>query len=343
VVGNSRKDDISAILDTSDNGVFHGALDNAGVALDMYGVASADVAAAGRTRLAVKIQEGCDRACSYCIVPRLRGPSRSVPSRRILDACVQAGRAGIAEIVVTGTHIGQYQGETAGYGLDELIDDMLAVAPADFRIRLSSLNPADLSPKLAQKLGSQPRLCDHIHVSVQSLCPQVLLAMNRSPGDVEMLALRLAELRAQRPHTAVGADFIVGFPGETEEMFQATMAGVKALQFAYGHVFRYSRRPHTAAAVLAGQVSEAEKTRRSKQLRALLSSMRRQFIERQYGLTHTIVVERDSPMAGLTSNYIRIEAAQARARQGSRMSVVLTEYDEARNLCAAVAACQGAA
>jgi threonylcarbamoyladenosine tRNA methylthiotransferase MtaB len=335
VVGNTLKDEIPRILADSSGGVFHedfGAAPAGRLALAEPGTCPA---VSGRTRFFLKIQEGCGFRCSYCVVPFVRGPSRSEPYARVESACAAAVRAGFKEIVLTGTHIGQYQDgrETT---LTELVA-ALADANGDFRIRLSSLDPRDLSDRLLEMVAFHPKLCRHLHVSVQSLSAPVLKAMNRPFSDLDGFIRRMSAFRGHYPHVGLGGDFIVGFPSETGELFDETCTAVSAVGFSYGHVFRYSRRPGTAAASLPGQVDGTEKNRRSARLRAILDKCHRAFVEGEKGIVHTLLVEIEDPASGLASNYLRMEVPGCTAEKNTWLNAVITGIDPGSGRCVVAA------
>jgi threonylcarbamoyladenosine tRNA methylthiotransferase MtaB len=329
VVGNRHKDDIPRIL-----GEERGAMVHSPFAVGDDMVASpggADPGAIDRARFPVKVQEGCDFSCAYCIVPSLRGPSRSAPVDEVVDACRQAESAGFREVVLIGTHIGQYR---SGQVTDLLqLAQSIIHETSGLRIRLSSLDPRDLSESLLDFVGSQERMCSHLHVSVQSLCPDVLAAMNRPYEDVERLIDLLAAFRTQWSHAALGGDFIVGYPGETEAMFGRTVEGIGRAGFSYGHVFRFSPRPGTAAPSLPDQVSDQVKQQRSAQARECLAQRRIAFAEAQIGSVRTMVVEREQPLQGLTGNYLRVSVPGRSARHRALVPVRIEGYDVQEQRC----------
>lgn len=238
------------------------------------GAAAAPVAF-GRTRALLKVQDGCDAFCSYCIVPYVRGRSRSLP---IPEAAAQARRllaAGFHEIVLTGADLGAYGKDLGGRELlPELIEALLALGPSH-RIRVSSIEPNQVDPALAAMAGAEPRLCRHFHLPLQSGSPSVLRAMRRpyAPGDYARLVERLAAGGA----VAIGADVIVGFPGEGEAEFEETLRFVESLPVTHLHVFRYSPRPETRAAREADRAGVAASRERSERLRALGAAKRDAF------------------------------------------------------------------
>jgi threonylcarbamoyladenosine tRNA methylthiotransferase MtaB len=334
VVGNAYKHDIPAILRDNAGGVFHGELDTSKPAAVSLVNTPAAPGAPGRTRFFLKIQEGCNFRCAYCVVPLVRGPSASVPFDRILTVFTKAVKAGYKEIVLTGTHIGQYSGG-AHLGFEALVEKLANVS-GDFRIRLSSLDPRDLSDSLMELIGSHPHLCRHLHVSVQSLSPAVLKNMGRPLVEHDRFIGRLASFRKRFPLAGLGGDFIVGFPQETEEQFEETCTAVAQCGFTFGHVFRYSRRPGTHAASMPQQVDGKEKNSRSGRLREILDARHFLFVKSTEGAVQRIVVETKTPAAGLASNYLRVEVPGCSAPVNSWLNVMVTGIGGNRGRCVAV-------
>jgi threonylcarbamoyladenosine tRNA methylthiotransferase MtaB len=286
-----------------------------------------------RTRFPIKIQEGCDFRCAYCIVPFLRGASRSAPAAEIIAICKEAIDAGYKELVLTGTHIGQF-GDEQENGLMELLYGIAAVS-GDFRVRLSSLDPRDLSPALIDIIGTNPRFCRHLHLSLQSLSPRVLAAMNRSDANVHELVETLIRFRMRFPDAGIGGDFIVGFPGETEADFYETLGGIEKVGFSYGHVFRFSKRPMTAAATYPEQIDEQEKRRRSERLRAVLDRCRTVFVERLIGTRHRIIVEKKNPVVGRAANYLPVEIPEGDAPRNQWCTAMIKSVRQKDGCCIA--------
>lgn len=306
VVGNVEKDQIPDIIE-QDGGIFHS---NFSDDLPQFNALASFIPPARelagfRTRFPLKIQEGCNFGCSYCIVPSVRGPSRSAEISNVVSAFSSAVMAGYKEIVLTGTHIGQFDKENNG-SLFELLKELISI-DGDFRLRLSSLDPRDLTDEILELVGDNKKICDHLHVSIQSLAEPVLLAMKRPYSDVDLLVKRLSAFRTAFPSAGLGADFIVGFPGETDKDFFMTLERVSSVGFSYAHVFRFSARPGTSASILPSQISEVLKTRRSNQLRELINQSRDQFMLKNHTVSKKIIVESESPVRGLTSNYIHVE------------------------------------
>ena len=259
-----------------------------------------------RTRGFLKIQEGCENFCSYCIIPYARGPFRSRSLESIRREAAQLAAKGFQEVVLTGINLGAYGREKGGPGLVEAVRSVLS-APAIERIRLSSIESLELDDSLIDLLATEPRLCPHLHLPLQSGEDSVLAAMNRpySVGDYEAL---VAKVRNRVPMLAVTTDIIVGFPGETEQQFEETVRFAGKMNFAKIHVFPYSKRQGTPAAVFPGQVEEAEKKRRVHQLAELSNAAGEKFRRQHVGLIMPVLVETvgDKFAEGLTANYLRV-------------------------------------
>lgn len=318
VVGNGEKHRIVTILQSCSDGLFFSDIVNRKSLPADFDVNTASISY--RTRFPLKIQEGCDFQCAYCIVPSLRGRSRSASLEKLIETFRRAVESGYKEVVLTGTHIGQYRNPEGTEGLYGLLEKFLEI-PGDFRIRLSSLDPRDLTDSLVDLVGEEKKICRHLHVSLQSLKSDVLASMRRPYHNIDELVERLASFRRRYPIAGLGADFIVGFPGETDEMFRTTLERVKGVGFTYGHVFRYSKRPGTIAAGFESQVPEKVKSERSEMLRDELSRSRNEFLCSLSGNTLRIIVEKKWPVRGTADNYAKIEVPRLRAVRNSWMSV----------------------
>jgi threonylcarbamoyladenosine tRNA methylthiotransferase MtaB len=331
VVGNALKDNIPGIILNGKEGIYCESLAVSHDPLHLFPETPVVFNAYRRTRFSIKIQEGCDFRCAYCIVPFLRGPSRSASARDIVRLCGEAAIAGYKEIVLTGTHIGQYQSET-GEDLIKLLE-RLSIIPGDFRIRLSSLDQRDCSAALIDLVGNNPRFCRHLHLSVQSLSEEVLSAMNRPASAIRSFIEAIINFRTRFADAGIGGDFITGFPGETEANFRETLENIEKIGFSYGHVFRFSKRPMTAAAHFPGQIDEKEKRERSARLRALLDRCHHAFIRKLAGSRHRIIVEKEDPASGRASNYLHIEVPGARAPRNTWCTVEIDGMHSANGLC----------
>ena len=243
----------------------------------------------GRTRALLKVQDGCDAFCSYCVVPYVRGRDRSLP---MADAVAQARRlvdAGFHEIVITGADLGSYGRQGSGPGLlPELIRRLLALGQSH-RIRLSSIEPNKVDPEIVSMMGAEPRLCRHLHLPLQSGSDAVLEAMRR-PYRAEDYSALLERIAARGP-VAVGADVIVGFPGEGDREFEETVTFLRALPLAYLHVFRYSPRPGTVAARQPASVPPSVLRARARHVRELGEAKRAAFLRSLIGSRVSVLAE----------------------------------------------------
>ncbi|MGH8104459.1 MAG: MiaB/RimO family radical SAM methylthiotransferase, partial [bacterium] len=265
-------------------------------------------ASATHTRTFVKIQDGCSHGCTYCIIPALRGRERSLPPERVLEVLDDLDVRGVPEVVLTGIHL-------AAYGRDLLPKTTLAtlvraIARRDyrFRVRLSSLEPQDVREDMAEAVfESIPKVCPHFHLPLQSGSDRVLKAMRRGYTADKFEAL-VERVRAVHPGFGISTDVIVGFPGETEEDFEATLELAKRTRFVRIHAFPYSVRPGTPAADMP-QVPVAVKREREKRLIAAGSHLTRKQVIQSVGAAFEVVAEtesRDHPgyREGYTGNYL---------------------------------------
>jgi threonylcarbamoyladenosine tRNA methylthiotransferase MtaB len=284
-----------------------------------------------RTRAFLKVQDGCDAFCSYCIVPYARGGSRSIPLESILSQVRRFLHHGYQEIVLTGIHLGQW-----GSALEPeqelifLLRSILHHCPPA-RLRLSSLEPGEITPDLLEMIANEPRLCPHLHIPLQSGDAAILSRMNRHyhPDSYRDLVLEAAH---RIPPLAVAADVLVGFPGETDECFHNTYRLIDALPLAYLHVFPFSPRPHTPAADMQGQVAPEIIRQRCKLLAELDKAKRLTFLHRFLGKMRPVLVEnrRDQAtgmLCGFSDNYLPV---LLRADSVLENQVVMARLDRLR-------------
>ncbi len=276
-----------------------------------------------RTRMPVAIQTGCDDTCSFCITTVARGAHRSLPAEQITEQVAEAVRSGVREVVLTGINLAAWgtpdsKKQPQQARLHELLALLLTQTRIE-RIRLSSLGPQYLQPGFWEVYGD-PRICDYLHLSIQSGSDTVLNRMDRGHGTREVVQIA-AMARSVRPDTALAADFITGFPGETEQEHRQTCALISALQFSKLHVFPYSEREGTAAASFTESLPVAVRKARAKELRLLNQQQRRLFIESQLGKRLQVLVETGG--VGWSSNYIRVHTGTH--AEGDIQEVVLTE------------------
>jgi threonylcarbamoyladenosine tRNA methylthiotransferase MtaB len=266
--------------------------------------------AGSRTRPFLKVQDGCDAFCAYCIVPYARGPSRSVAFQAVLDDFSRLADQGYQEAVLTGIHLGAYGRDLKPRtSLAELLRAILE-RPDAIRIRLSSIEPLELTDEIIDLAADSERICPHFHVPLQSGDAQVLKRMGR-PYSPEDCGGRIARIRSRLPEAAIGADVLLGFPGETEADFANTLAFVEALPLTYLHVFPFSARPGTAAWGLGDRVPAESIRQRCSRMRQVGSRMRLAFHRRFLGRRVRVLVEgRRDPQTGLlkgvSSNYLPV-------------------------------------
>ena len=294
---------------------------------------------ADKTRAYLKIQEGCNQYCSYCIIPYARGPIRSRNLHSIREEVQRLTEAGYKEIVLIGIHLGCYGKEMKdGTTLYDAVQAALSV-PALQRLRLGSLESVEVEERLLDLMETDKRLCPHLHLPLQSGCDKVLKDMHR-PYDTKRFATLLEQIRKKVPGIAVTTDVIVGFPGETEEEFAATCDFVKQCGFAKMHVFPYSKRKGTPAAARQDQIPEKVKKKRAENLAELDREMQQAYFVENIGKAHTVLVEQvvskttagsgaDNSEAllveGLTENYIRVELPGNADLCGKVVDVKITE------------------
>lgn len=283
----------------------------------------------GRCRLGIKVQDGCNNRCTYCIVWKARGPERSVPVEDVLAQVRAASEVGIPELVLTGVNLGAYRGEDAhGDAVDiaGLVDAILERTDIA-HVRLSSVEPMDVSEALLQRMADHPRrVAPFIHIPIQSGCTQTLARMGR-PYSADELEELVARMRAICPQVALSGDLIVGFPGETDEEFEATRALVARLGFTRLHVFRYSARPGTLAAEAPDQVAPEVMATRSATIRADVAESARRDAEARIGTVERAVIE--YPGRGTLGSFHRVIVDDAADLPvGSLVDVAIMYGDE---------------
>jgi threonylcarbamoyladenosine tRNA methylthiotransferase MtaB len=281
--------------------------------------------AAARTRGFVKVQDGCDGTCAYCIIPAVRGSARSRPARAVLAEVAERVGSGQPEMVMTGISVGDYRDPEDGLELGELMIKAARV-PGVERVRLSSVEVIHLRDSLLRALVEEPRVCPHLHVPMQSGDDGVLRAMGRHYTADQYLA-HIAAVRTAAPGVNVTTDVIVGFPGEDEAAFERTLAAVDAAGITRVHVFPYSPRPGTVAERLGDAVAPAEKKRRSQVLRARSEVRSRMHRARKLGSSVTVLIDKsaDAQCSGYTADYTR---CYLRAGAGERGQFVDAVCDE---------------
>ncbi len=310
VIGNEFKQDlVSTILDHPDRS-------GQSLQSDMDGVR--DIGRlnvthfGGRTRAFLRVQDGCNAFCSYCIVPFTRGRSRSLPYEDVLSQAKAYATAGHLEIVITGIHVGQYGADLhEDVDISELMHRLCSALPS-IRFRLSSIEPLEIDPKLLTLMKELDNFMPHLHIPLQSGDSEILARMNRRYNPEQFVEV-IETCQKLVPEAAIGIDVLVGFPGETTRQFGNTRDLLEKINCTYLHVFPYSNRPGTRAATLGGQIGRQEKQHRVELLRSLGQQKKSAFYRRHLGTKRSALLEReraaDGRLKGFTDNYIAILAA----------------------------------
>ena len=265
----------------------------------------ADPAAPSRTRGFVKVQDGCDCHCAYCIIPAVRGDARSRPAGAVLDEVRRRVAEGQPEMVMTGISVGDYRDPERGLELGELMVEVAHV-PGVERVRLSSVEVIHLKPSLFRAFATEPKLCPHLHVPMQSGDDGVLQAMGRHYSVGEYLD-RVAMLRGAVPDVNLTTDVIVGFPTESDGAFERTLAAIELAGISRVHTFPYSPRPGTVAAELGDRIPREEKKRRSQAVRGLSELRSRLHRTAKLGARQRVLVDKvaETQCSGYTADYTR--------------------------------------
>jgi threonylcarbamoyladenosine tRNA methylthiotransferase MtaB len=273
------------------------------------------------TRPTLKIQDGCNSRCSYCVIPSVRGKNRSLPPADVLAEIRNLSKSGYREIVLSGINLGTYGRDLSPrMEFDDLLRRILDETPLE-RLRISSIEPLDVTQDLIALFASTPRIAQHFHMPLQSASDRILAAMHRWYRS-EHYARRVELIRENLPHAAIGADVIAGFPGETEDDHAATTSFIDRLPFTYLHVFSFSKRPGTRAASLPNEVPSAVVHRRARELRTLGEKKSAAFYQAQLDRTLEVLTLRHNSRApavmspqnstwtpAISSNYLQVHVA----------------------------------
>lgn len=282
-----------------------------------------------KTRAFIKIQDGCNQFCSYCIIPYARGPVRSRNIYDIVEEVKRVAEEGFKEVVLTGIHIASYGKDLNNLSLRDVIHEISKVEGVR-RIRLSSIEPTALTEEFIEFLSKNPKICRHFHVSLQSGCDETLKRMNRKYTTEDYRAI-ISKLRSYIPDVAVSTDIMVGFPGETDQEFEQTYKFVKEIAFSHIHVFKYSPRKGTPAAAFKDQISSQVKELRSKALIDLGNKLKKDFNSKFLGKWMEVLYETkigEDLYEGLTDNYIKVLAI---SREDLRNKLINTYMEELKD------------
>ncbi|MEK6566974.1 MAG: tRNA (N(6)-L-threonylcarbamoyladenosine(37)-C(2))-methylthiotransferase MtaB [Bacteroidota bacterium] len=285
-----------------------------------------------RTRAFLKIQDGCDYNCSFCTIPIARGESRSIPVDNLVAQAIEAVNLGYKEIVLTGVNVGDY-GKKISSSLIHLLRELVLIEELD-RVRISSIEPNLLNDELLDFWISEPKICKHFHIPLQSGSDSVLKEMRRRYMR-SLYAEKVSRIKDAIPQAGIGSDVIVGFPGETDELFQETHDFLLELPVSYLHVFSYSERPNTPAVDLSGRVDARIRGERSERLRSLSIRKRRMFYESFVGQTVDVLLEGRQGrifQTGLTGEYVRVNVEHGSDLTNQFVTVLVTgvEVDSCR-------------
>ncbi len=286
-----------------------------------------------RTRAYLKIQEGCNRFCTYCIIPYARGPVRSRKPEDVLEEVEKLAKNGFKEIVLTGIHI-------LSYGMDlkttNFIDIIKKVHNVDGieRIRFSSIEPLVITDEFIEEMKKLPKVCDHYHLSLQSGCDNTLMRMKRqyTAKDYE---IALNKLREAFPNVAITTDIIVGFPGETEEDFKESYDFAKKVKISKIHAFPYSPKKGTKAALFDNQIQNDVKNRRNKEMISLSNNLNREFLQSMLNKTVPVLFEREKEpnvYEGHTTNYINVSVKSDKDITNQILNVKLIDIIKEENM-----------
>ncbi len=282
----------------------------------------------GHTRAFLKIEDGCNRFCAYCIIPYARGRVRSKPLLEVRREVEALAANGYKEVVLTGINLSAY-GSDLGLHLCDAVEAACAV-PGIERVRLGSLEPEAFSPEVIGRMAAQKKLCPQFHLSLQSGCDATLRRMNRHYTAAEYREI-VENLRGAFPNAAITTDIMVGFAGETEAEFDGSLRFAREIGFARMHVFAYSRRPGTKAYDMPEQVQNAEKERRSRKMTETAAESQRAFFSMQVGLTEKVLFEEEvSPgvFSGYTENYTPVRVESTAPLSGLIRQVRITRSEQ---------------
>ena len=321
VLGTYEKFDLASYIDNLQKRTAPGIHSCETIDTDLF---MASWSAGERTRSFLKVQDGCDYHCSYCTVPLARGKSRNPSISELVTRAEKIVAGGVMEIVLTGVNVGDF-GKSTGETLEQLLESLIKVNGLQ-RLRLSSIEPNLVTDRIIDIVSEGKVLLPHFHIPLQSGNDRVLGLMRRRYRR-EVFRDRVMKIRERIPDAGLGADVIVGFPGETEEEHADTYSFLESLPLSYLHVFAFSPRPGTPAAEMPGAVSRQEKEKRSRQLIRLSESRRMQFMHNASGQIHNVLFEKrghDGTVTGLTGNYIRVMTPRVKGLPGSIRQVRLT-------------------
>jgi threonylcarbamoyladenosine tRNA methylthiotransferase MtaB len=268
--------------------------------------------AMGRTALTLRVQTGCDERCSFCIIPRTRGTSRSLPPGEVLAMARRAAGSGFREIVLTGVHLGSYGRDLEPRANLATLLARLAALNLDAMFRISSLEPMDCGPELVELVAASPNLAPHFHLPLQHASDRILHAMRR-PYRLDAYRALVDRVRERLPHAAIGSDILIGFPGESDDDFERMAQYLVEAPLTHLHVFPYSDRPGTDAALLPGRVPGAVVRDRAAAVRAIGAVLAERFRRSQVGTVRRGLTLEDGTLV-VTDNFLKVRIRAGRGR-----------------------------
>lgn len=279
------------------------------------------------TRAFVKVQDGCNNFCTYCIIPYSRGNVRSKEKNLVIKEISTLAHNGYKEVVLTGIHTGHYGLDLKEYDFSDLLREIEKIDGLE-RIRISSIEIMELNDKFIETLKNSKKIVNHIHIPLQSGSNEILKKMNRRYNMDEFIS-KINEIRSIRPNIAITTDVIVGFPGETEELFNETVESIKKIKFAEMHVFPYSRREGTLASAMPNQVDGNVKKERVRKLISLSEELKNEFYKSLIGTEEELLVEKyiDGYLVGHLSNYGLCKVKSDKELLNEILKVKLSSYE----------------
>ncbi len=280
-----------------------------------------------RTRSFLKIQDGCDYPCTYCTIPLARGKSRCDTTENILKNAAEIAQNNIKEIVITGVNIGEFRdGEKRFSDLTKELENVDGIE----RYRISSIEPNLITNEIIETVKTSKKFMPHFHIPLQSGSDEVLGKMKRRYRTT-LYKDKVEKIVSEIPDVCIGADVIVGFPGETDELFNSTLNFIKELPISYLHVFSYSERENTLAATFDGIVPKQKRAERSKKLRILSDKLQRAHYQKYLGTTQTALMEQENKngfLFGFTDNYIKVKIPYSKELMQKKIKIKLLSFDE---------------
>lgn len=284
-----------------------------------------------RTRSFLKIQDGCDYPCTYCTIPLARGKSRCDTIENIVKNALEIAKNGIKEIVITGVNIGEFRDNNKRFS--DLIKELEKIEDIE-RYRISSIEPNLITDEIIEIVKNSKKFMPHFHVPLQSGSDKILGKMKRR-YRTDLYKEKLEKIVKAMPEVCIGADVIVGFPGETDELFNTTLNFIKNLPISYLHVFSYSERENTLATTFEGRVEKNKRAERSKMLRILSDKLQRAYYQKYLGSTQTALLEKENKngfLFGFTDNYIKVKVPFTKELVQKKINLKLLSFDENGNV-----------